>query len=152
MRAGTVLTGGFVLLVAATWLTALFATPARAIEAPAPGEVVKAFYGDYVEASGARAVGSNPLVERIYRSSELLSPELIAEVDTFLDAPQPGLADPFLLAQDIPVSVAVGCASVDGDRAEVVVDMFWGGNATPSQRLVTLKRLEGQWRIAAVSF
>jgi hypothetical protein len=151
MKVRIVLTGGLVLLVAATWLTAFFAAPAQAIDAPGPGEVVRVFYADYVEAIGAGEARSNPLVERTFRESELLSAELIVEVDGYLDAPSTGLADPFLLAHDVPVSVVVGRTSLFGNRAEVVVEMFWGGNPAPSERLVTLKRLAGRWQIADVA-
>jgi hypothetical protein len=34
----------------------------------------------------------------------------------------------------------------------VVVEMFWGGNPTPSERIVTLKMVKGQWKITGVDF
>jgi hypothetical protein len=125
--------------------------PARATDTMAPDDVVAEFYAGYLDYIGAGEVRQNPLVDRAYRSSEFLSDSFIAEIDELLASNQL-FFDPILLAQDVPVKVEAGEATVSDDEASVVVEVFWGGNPTPSERIVTLKMVEGQWKITGVDF
>jgi len=110
-----------------------------------PQEVVTKFYRWYV------GYPANPLVDESYRSSPYLSKAFVEEIDEALASLERGGADPFLLAQDIPERFAVGETMVSGDRAAVSVQLFWGGNPTPSERRVDLELIEGEWRITAIS-
>jgi len=125
--------------------------PARATDTMAPDDVVTEFYGGYLDYIGEGEMRRNPLVDRAYRSSEFLSEDFIAEIDELLASKQL-FFDPILLAQDVPVKVEAGEATVSGGEASVVVAMFWGGNPTPSERIVTLEMVDGEWKIAGVDF
>lgn len=145
-----------VAVVAVGGPAALYSARAQVTADVAPEEVVAGFYGWYLEAIDLQA-GENPLVERSYRSSEFLSEAFVDEVDALLDSFHHGGYDPFLLAQDVPVEVAVGewpsgtGLELVGDEALVIVEMFWGGNPEPSERLVSLKRIDGDWKIVDVA-
>jgi len=108
-----------------------------------PQEVVTKFYRWYVGYPG------NPLVDREYRESPYLAEPFIREVDEALEGGF--MADPILLAQDIPERFTVDEMEVVGDQATVIVSLYWGGNPTPSRRSVELRLLEGEWRITDVS-
>lgn len=125
--------------------------PARATDTMAPDDVVTEFYGGYLDYIGEGEMRRNPLVDRAYRSSEFLSEDFIAEIDELLASNQL-FFDPILLAQDVPVKVEAGETTVSGGEVSVVVAMFWGGNPTPSERIVTLKMVDGEWKIAGVDF
>jgi hypothetical protein len=107
-----------------------------------PEKVVTSFYEEYLGCIDL-AAGRNPLVDRAYRSSEFLSEGFVAEVDELLDSFERGACDPFLLAQDVPESVAVGEAVVAGETAQVPVETSFEGHGF----LVTLKRIDGVWKI-----
>jgi len=139
-----------VAVVAVGGPAALYSARAQVTEDVAPDEVVAGFYGWYLEAIDLQA-GENPLVERSYRSSEYLSEGFVDEVDALLDSFHHSGYDPFLLAQDVPVEVAVGEAELVGEEVLVRVEMFWGGNPEPSERLVTLKQIDGRWEIVDVA-
>lgn len=116
-----------------------------------PAQVVTDFYNWYLDyARGGEAL-RNPVVDGAYRSSAYLSEALIGEVDEMVAARERGWADPFLLAQDIPVRFTVGEATVAGDEASVALCFYWGGNPTPSPREVHLERIDGAWQIAGIS-
>lgn len=107
-----------------------------------PQEVVTKFYRWYVGYPG------NPLVDREYRESPYLAESYIDKID---DALEGGfMADPILLAQDIPESFTVDETEVAGDAATVIVSFYWGGNPTPSRRSVELRLIEGEWKITDV--
>ena len=108
-----------------------------------PQEVVTKFYRWYIGYPG------NPLVDREYRQSPYLAQSYIQEVDQVVEGGF--MADPVLLAQDIPESFTVGEADVSGDRASVVVSFYWGKNPTPAERRVDLELVEGEWKITDVS-
>jgi hypothetical protein len=110
-----------------------------------PQEVVTQFYRWYIGYPG------NPLVDKEYRASPHLASSFIQAVDQTLASQERGGGDPFLLAQDIPERFAVGEATVSGEQAGVALRFYWGGNPTPSHRLVYLERIEGEWKIAGVS-
>ena len=108
-----------------------------------PQEVASKFYRWYIGYPG------NPLVDREYRESPYLAESLISEVDEL--AEEGFMADPFLLAQDIPERYSVDEAEVSGDEATVVVNLYWGGNPTPTERWVDLRLIDDAWKIVDVS-
>jgi len=120
---------------------------AQATSGLAPDEVVSEFYEWYLGYIGEAGERRNPLVDRAYGSSEHLSEAFVAEVDEALASSEPILGDPFLMAQDVPVRVEVGEAVLQGNEAVVTVEMYWGGNPVPSQRMVSLVQIGGEWRI-----
>jgi len=111
-----------------------------------PQEVVTKFYRWYI------GYPANPLVDKAYRDSPYLATSFIQQVDETLASFELGGADPFLLAQDIPVKFTVGGAELADDRAVVSVDLYWGGNPDPSVRQVELHLIDGEWKITGVSF
>lgn len=58
--------------------------PGQANDGLVPDEVVTRFYGWYLNYIGEGEMRQNPLVDRAYRSSELLSEDFIAEIDETL--------------------------------------------------------------------
>jgi hypothetical protein len=120
----------------------LYSARAQVTDDVVPEEVVRGFYGEYLEAIDLVA-GRNPLVARAYRSSEFLSEEFVAEVDELLDSFEHSAYDPFLLAQDVPESIEVGGAVVSGETARVPVETSFDDHAF----VVTLKRVDGAWLI-----
>lgn len=122
-----------------------------------PEEVVQGFYNWYLGYIGDRSSGEvrNPLVAEAYRTSEYLAPSFIQQVDEILLASsQKGGYDPFLCAQDIPESFAVGDAVVvSGERATVLGHEIWNpGTAYESVHdvEVALELIDGQWKITDV--
>jgi len=115
-------------------------------EPPAsPTEVVNRFYRWHVGYPG------NSLADGAYRTNADLAESFIAEVDEMLSAPDLGVVDPFLLAQDVPAEFAV-VRSTDGDEAStVLVNLYWAGNPTPVQREVSLRFIDGRWQITGVT-
>ena len=110
-----------------------------------PQEVVTKFYRWYIGYPG------NPLVDKEYRASPYLAESFIQEVDETLASFDRGGGDPFLLAQDIPEQFTVDEAAVSGDRASVAINLYWGGNPTPSPRQVDLELIDGEWKITHIS-
>lgn len=152
MKGKLILGVGVVVLAVVIGVVVLNRMPAQATDDLGPGAVVTRFYGWYLDYIGEGETRQNPLVDRAYRSSELLSEGFIAEIDETLASfgEGPGF-DPILRAQDVPVRIEVGEATVDGDEASVTVEMFWGGNPTPSERVVTLELIDGAWKITGVA-
>jgi hypothetical protein len=136
-----------VAVVAVGGPAALYSARAQVTDDVGPEEVVAGFYDEYLGAIDLKA-GRNPLVDRSYRSSDFLSEDFVAEVDELLDAFERGGYDPFLLAQDVPESVEVGEAVVSGETAQVLVETSFEGHAF----LVTLKCIDGVWKIVEVAF
>jgi hypothetical protein len=127
------------------------APPAAAL---APAEVVEAFYGWYLGFMGDRSSADfvNPLVEGLYRDSEHLSTDFIAQIDAQLaNREEMGGGDPILLAQDVPVRVEVQEANVAEGEATVVLLRYWGGNPDPSPLVVHLRQENGRWLINNVT-
>lgn len=111
-----------------------------------PQAVVDRFYRWYIGYPG------NPLADREYRQSPYLSEDFIREVDDLLASFDRGGFDPFLLAQDIPSHYEVGDARVSGNEATVIVLLTFGGEGSaPIEREVTLRLIDGAWRINAVA-
>ena len=120
-------------------------------ESLTPQQVTTNFYNWYLELAGDRAGSSfvNPLVSGVYRDSDYLSPTFIAQVD---EMSMDGFGfDPFLLAQDVPVSFELQEATVNGAAATVDVHFYWGGNPEPSLRTVHLIQTDGRWLIDSLS-
>lgn len=115
-----------------------------------PEMVVKDFYEWYVGAFRRDGEMHNPLAEGACRERADLSAGFKAEVEETVASFDKGGYDPILLAQDVPVEVRVGEAEITGGEAQVVVELFWGGNPTPSERTVTVQLVDGEWKIAAV--
>jgi hypothetical protein len=108
-----------------------------------PQEVTTKFYRWYIGYPG------NPLVDKEYRESPYLAESFIQEIDDFLEGSF--MADPILLAQDIPERFTVDETDISGDQATVHVSFYWGGNPTPSKRQITLTLIENEWKITDVA-
>jgi hypothetical protein len=120
---------------------------------PTPDVIVESFYNRYlayIDNDGGAM--RNPLVDGFYRECPELSNGFVAEIDQTIASFDKGGFDPLLLAQDIPVKVLVGDAMLTGDGASVTVEMYWGGNPVPSERVVALSQIDGQWKITSVAF
>jgi len=119
----------------------------------APEMVVRSFYLRYLSAIGQDGgARGNPMVDGTFRAFPELSDGFIAEVDEANASFDKGGADPILLAQDVPAEVSVGGTAFTEDGARVTVEMFWGGNPEPTERVITLERIEGTWQIVGVDF
>jgi hypothetical protein len=119
---------------------------ARAAEEPAT--VVEAFYKWLIGYPG------NAAADRAYRSSEYVTAEFVARIDTTLESMGPGGADPFLCAQDIPQSFSIGDVTVAGKSASVVLREAWNpGTSYEITRdlTVTLRLVDGHWRIDRIA-
>jgi hypothetical protein len=111
-----------------------------------PTEVTNRFYRWYIGYPG------NPLVDNAYRTSPYLAASLIEEVDATLASFEVGGADPFLLAQDLPERFTVEPATVEDDRATVLVYFYWwSGDETPTEREITLAKRDGEWKIIDIA-
>jgi len=118
-----------------------------------PDAIVESFYNRYlayVDNNGGPM--QNPLVDGFYRDCPELSDAFVVEVDETLASFDKGGFDPILLAQDMPARIAVGEAEILGDEARVTLEMFWGGNPEPSERVVTLRRIDGDLAIVDIAF
>ena len=90
--------------------------------------------------------------KQLYRDSERLSADFIAQIDAQrANREEMGGGDPILLAQDVPVSVEVQEANVSADEATVVLLRYWGGNPDPSPLVVHLRQENSRWLIDNVS-
>ena len=110
-----------------------------------PEEIVSKFYRWYIGYPG------NPLVDQEYRASPYLAESFIQKVDEILASFVGGGYDPILLAQDIPESFVVDKAVISDNEASVIVRLYWSGNPLPSDRKISLKLIDGQWKIADIS-
>jgi hypothetical protein len=106
-----------------------------------PDEVVDAFYRWYLGYPG------NAMVDRAYRDSEYLSENFKVKVDGILDSFSMGGYDPFLCAQDIPDSIAVGEPMLSGDTASVSVSTSFEGHSFD----LVLNRAQDGWKINAIN-
>jgi hypothetical protein len=94
-----------------------------------PEEVTAAFYNWYI---GYSKNQGNPLISEVYRSL----------VD--------GAYDPVLCARDFPEKIVVGGQVVSGQDAWVVVQTHWADGTTVQEATVSLKRMDGVWKVAHV--
>lgn len=118
--------------------------------ADAPEQVVADFYDWYLGYIGKGETMRNPLVDGVYRECGYLTDDFVTEIDETLASFDQGAFDPILMAQDVPERIDVGASDVAGDKATVTVEMYWGGNPTPTERTVTLFKIDGAWKIAGV--
>ncbi|MGW8318693.1 MAG: DUF3828 domain-containing protein [Candidatus Promineifilaceae bacterium] len=120
-----------------------------------PEEVVEAFYTWLLAYTGSPAAGEfrNPIVDRAYANSPYLTADLIAAIDTHLAqmrAREIGGSDPFLCAQNIPLSIVIDNAylqpATDDGREQAQVIMY-SGFAGTHYLVLTLQPVEDTWRI-----
>lgn len=120
-------------------------------EAEEATAVVEAFYRWYVGYPG------NPIVERAYRQSPLLSEAFVTELDETVEAmiaSGPGAADPVFCAQDIPGELRYGPAEVSNERVAVTVEQVWNpGTEFESIRDLTVEvqKVAGEWLISDIT-
>ena len=146
-----VVAAGLALVVAAPGLAYTRGTVAMGGVEPAPDQVVTDFYDWYLGYIRGEADRRNPLVDGAYRTSGYLTGRFVNEIEQTLASFDKGGFDPILMAQDVPERVEVGEVTVTGDEAHVEVQMYWGNNPTPSERTVTLVRVDGEWKIDGIS-
>jgi len=118
---------------------------------PAPAQVVTNFYNWYLGYIRGEEGLRNPLVDGAYRDCGYLTGGFVDEIEQTLASFDKGGFDPILMAQDVPERVQVGEVMVTSDEASVKVQMFWGNNPTPSERIVKLVLVDGSWKIDAIS-
>ena len=115
---------------------------------PMPENVVAGFYNWYIRYEGS------PLVDGAYADHPNLTQGYIARVDeslTAMQAENKGGADPILLAQDVPVEIQTAAGGLSATEATVKLGLVWGGNPTPSERIVTLAFDDRQWKIDGIA-
>lgn len=138
---------GLVIVMVAGGLAYAGVTAAPNRNGGTPAQVTANFYDWYLGYIGEGETRQNPLVDGAYRSSEYLAGDFIAEVDAIVTGFDRGGYDPFLMAQDVPTSVTVGEAVIDGDAAYVPVETSFPGHALT----VGLMRLDGRWQITSIA-
>ena len=106
-----------------------------------PHQVTYEFYRWYIGYPG------NPLVDKEYRSSPYLTPDLIEEIDQTIASFDKGAYDPILMAQNIPESFEVDQAETSGDRSTVIVRLFWGPQSSFTDLEIELVLVENEWKI-----
>lgn len=116
-------------------------------ESQNPAEVVDAFYADYLNYIGQPGSDSfrNPLQDGYYQSSPYLTKSFVEHIDEILAGGFP--ADPFLCAQDIPVSLESDGVLSSGESASVVVRSSFDGHLFTVQ----LQKADEGWKISSVS-
>jgi hypothetical protein len=84
---------------------------------------VREFYTWYLAAMGERGSDDfrNPLEERFYHESPLLTDEFKAELDAIIDDFENGAYDPLLCAQDIPAEIVTAVPEMGNRTATVQV-------------------------------
>ena len=115
---------------------------------PMPEHVVASFYNWYIRYDG------NPLVDGAYAGHPNLTEGYVARIDASLaamKAENQGGADPILLAQDVPVKIRAEAGALAGTEATVKLELIWGGNPSPSERTVTLRFEDHQWKIDGIA-
>jgi hypothetical protein len=103
-----------------------------------PEEIVEAFYNEYLAYDG------NPLVDKTYQFSIMLSDDFIAYLDDFTADGM--LYDPILCAQDRPERILTGTAIISGDLATVPATSSFEGHHFD----VKLRQVDGTWKIDMV--
>lgn len=124
-------------------------TVAGAQAANTPEAVVESFYGWMLENTGYDVeadVMRNPVVEGTYAGQPEIAPEMVAFVEETVAGFEGGGYDPILCAQDVPQSVEVGTAEIDGDTAFVPVSTSFEGHSFT----VKLGKAGDDWKIEQV--
>jgi hypothetical protein len=113
--------------------------------APSPEATIRAFYRWYMDYIGTGEDFRNPLVDRAYHDSPLLTGDFIDRVDALLDSFEGGGYDPFLQAQDFPGALHVGQVSYAEDGLSAVARVY---STFPNQvLLVTVVKAGDGWLI-----
>ncbi len=115
-----------------------------------PRGVTQAFYDfwlGYVGYDVETGHFENPMVDRIWRSSDLLTVELIDRLDAMMDSESPIGHDPVLCAQDVPRDAQAFEVDVRDDQARVLVNEYFGDFPVPHRAVVTLRETGGGWKI-----
>jgi len=111
-----------------------------------PAGVAKAFY---TWALGYMTEGGemhNPWIDGAHRQSRFLSQAFIQKLDELLASPEPLMADPVFLAQDLPVAFSTAAC----DEADcALVNMQYGDSQIRQLRVDTVSE-EGSLRIASI--
>lgn len=124
---------------------------AAAQETASPLAVVERFYAWYLAYLTPDAEGNfaNPLVDRAYRDSVYLTPELIARLDVRLDSDEPLWVDPFLCAQDMPQDFTTTLIEQSEGTAAVLLEQRFGLNLYTVT--VALRAVGVSWQIEDVT-
>jgi hypothetical protein len=135
------------ILVDGTWKITGMMPSDMGAEEPAiePAQVAEAFYKWYLAYIGDPATESfrNPMADRAYRESELLTGRFVRQIDELLASFDGAGYDPFLCAQAIPQSLSAEELVLDGDTAEVEVTTSFIGH----RFRVDLVSQDGVWKI-----
>lgn len=112
-----------------------------------PEGTAKAFYTWYLAYIGSPAMDKfrNPLVDKAYRDSGMLSTAFIQELDELIAGGI--LADPILMAQDIPQDFSVDPGFEEGTA---IVHLQFGTETVRHLKLSMVQEL-GRWKINAIS-
>jgi hypothetical protein len=113
-----------------------------------PKQVVEAYYDWYLGTIGKSGDGEfrNPLVDRAYRDSKLLSSSFVGNIDDLLSSDQLAV-DPFLCAQDIPTEISIQGVFINDGGARVVVQTDFPGHVFT----VNTQESKGRWKITNVT-
>jgi CheY-like chemotaxis protein len=122
------------------WLISGVISASEAPTGENPEEMVEWFYTNYLNYPG------NPLVSRAFLTRVAMTADFVEKVNEILDSFERGGYDPILLAQDVPESVTVGVAEIEGDHATVPVTTSFEGHAL----VVRLEQEDGVWKIADI--
>ena len=97
---------------------------------PDAEQTTREFYDWYLESFDDRAAGDfhNPLAEKTYQESSLLTGDFKSRVDDLLQSFEQGGYDPFLCAQDIPDSVSIETQEQSAEAATVRVQTSFEGH------------------------
>ena len=140
-------------LLALVSLSACSAPAAEAAgSAAGPETVVESFYGwaiDYQGFDPETGQFNNYLVDGSYAERPELAPEMIEHIQSVLasfEGSPGGGYDPILCAQDVPQSITVGEAQVQGNEARVLVETSFEGHSFT----VKLQQTDGTWQIIDV--
>ncbi|OGF26952.1 hypothetical protein A2303_01225 [Candidatus Falkowbacteria bacterium RIFOXYB2_FULL_47_14] len=111
---------------------------------PLPEKTVLDFYSVWAGYEG------NPMLDRIYRESALLTPACVNKIDAVLDTSlAQGGFDPVLCSQDIPEGLNIADTEISDDLAVVtVLEAFSGGDKIFDIRLV---KINGDWKIDEIA-
>jgi len=145
---------GFLIIMAAALFSVsafvLWPSLIRGQSAPkTPEQVVEDFYQEYLEYTGESGTESfrNPLADRIYQESGLLTSSFKAHLDDLLAAEEAPRADPLLCAQDIPQELRIQELYQQGQQAQAVVRTDFAGHVFT----VDLRQEGDSWLIASVT-
>jgi len=125
------------------------AVSGETITDPDPGQAAESFYQEYLAKFSNRDTNNwqNPLVEKSYRESPLLTEGFKERVDELLAGMDKGGYDPFLCAQDIPANIkSVSNFHRNGIASVVMESDFPGHRFT-----VDLQPAHGSWKISNIT-